>query len=133
MNINELLKELNIDAETISAVINDETAPVIASILHVDERLITAAAKLIPLFFGGDLDMKSLVAALIPAALSYIITLKTSGDDEDETISAQKNTPERREGCEKSDNTSELDEFLRTEKNMRFSPVDLYLQNSSAS
>ena len=131
MSITDIFENFKIDAETVSAIINDDTSPVIAAIFGVDERLIIAFSKILPVFASGETDIRSLIAAIVPAALSYLVSLKIGGDETEKKTAPEDVSESDRD--EDIKNLKDFDEFFRAEEDKKHSPVDYYLQNSSPS
>ena len=123
MDLNDILKNFSLDAETLAAVFNEETAPYFAELLGLDERLITVVFKILPVALSGELDFKQLIPALLPTLISFIASKKQNAAPE-ESIGSDEKDIER---------DSLVEDFLKEENSKEFSPLSVYLQNSSAS
>ena len=121
MNISEIFKNLGFEPETLLSFLDDETIPAVAAVLNVDERLLSAAVKLAPLFLNGETDFKALIPALLPTVISYFTSL---GKNEKE------NPPDS--DLWREDQTDCVEEFKKRSGGA-FSPLEIYLQSESAS
>ena len=122
MNISELLKKSGLDPETLLSLLNEDTIPGIARLFGLDEKLLFAVSRLAPAILGGQFDLTTLLPTLIPVALSYFLSLK----EPNEKIDPQSY------GVPAEEEIEIINEFKK-ENEAEFSPLELYLQSSSAS
>ena len=126
--MSNIFEQLNIDAESVVSLLSEQT-PLISEITNIDEKLLSAIFKIVPVLLSGELDIKSLIPSLIPVAISYFLSLKSG--------KANENAPENIGGALK-DNVSVGDDngfqnVFSFDGKKGFSPIDLYLQNSNPS
>ena len=127
--MSNLFEGFNIEPEKIITLISEQ-APLLSALTNLDEKLISAAVKILTLFFKGELDIPSILPSLIPAALSYFLSLKADA--------ANKTAPENSIGSGNEANAqtgyTDLNENPFFENDAGgFSSFDVYLQNFNPS
>ena len=128
MDIKQIIDNLGIDGETLSSFFSEDTAPMISAALGIDERLVSAAVKILPVVLSGDFSVKDVVPLLLPTLLSFLAQSRVKSSERD--VETNENAPENFGSAE---DFSVVDDFLEIDGASDFSPIDDYLQNSSAS